>query len=123
MRALFTPYDRSAGMLLYGALGLVAVFTIETVTAVFTLDQSAIDAIYGVGEDARHRRSQPEGNDGPGWYKLFTSATMLVALFFAAALPRASSTASSNAASPGSSAAAPCRAAITSSSSASARSG
>ena len=28
MRALFTPYDRSAGMLLYGALGLVLVWAV-----------------------------------------------------------------------------------------------
>ena len=86
MRALFTPYDRSAGMLLYGALGLVAIFTIETVTAVFTLDQSAIDAIYGSAKTLVTVDPNPKVTDGPGWYKLFTSATMLVALFFAAAL-------------------------------------
>ena len=74
------------GMLLYGALGLVAIFTIETVTAVFTLDQSAIDAIYGSAKTLVTVDPNPKVNDGPGWYKLFTSATMLVALFFAAAL-------------------------------------
>ncbi len=85
-RALFTPYDRSAGMLLYGAIGLIAIFTIETVTAVFTLDQSAVDAIYGSAKTLVTVDPNPEVKDGPGWYKLFTSATMLVALFFAAAL-------------------------------------
>ena len=85
-RALFTPYDRSAGMLLYGALGLVAIFTLETVTAVFTLDQSAVDAIYGSAKTLVTVDPNPKVTDGPGWYKLFTSATMLVALFFAAAL-------------------------------------
>jgi hypothetical protein len=86
MRALFTPYDRSAGMLLYGAIGLVAIFTLETVTAMFTLDQNAIDAIYGSAKTLVTVDPNPEVADGPRWYKLFTSVTMLVALFFAAAL-------------------------------------
>jgi len=85
-KALFAPYDRSAGMLLYGAIGLVAIFAIETVTAVFTLDQSAIDAIYGSAKTLVTVDPNPKVADGPSWYKLFTSITMLVALFFAAAL-------------------------------------
>jgi hypothetical protein len=86
MRALLTPYDRSAGMLLYGAIGLVAIFAVETVTAVFTLDQTAIDAIYGSAKTLVTVDPNPAVSDGPRWYKLFTSVTMLVALFFAAAL-------------------------------------
>jgi len=42
-RAIFTPYDKSAGMLLFGAIGLAAVFALETVTAVFTLDESVTE--------------------------------------------------------------------------------
>ena len=84
-RALFTPYDKSAGMLLFGAIGLVAIFLLETVTAVFTLDESVIDATYGsaktlVTVDPNHKIAE-----GPGWYKLFISGSMLVALVFAAA--------------------------------------
>ena len=84
-RALFTPYDKSAGMLLFGALGLVAIFFIETVTAVFTLDESVVDAIYGSAKTLVTVDPNPEVADGPDWYKLFTSATMLVALLFVAA--------------------------------------
>jgi voltage-gated potassium channel Kch len=84
-RALFTPYDKSAGMLLFGAIGLVAIFFVESVTAVFTLDQSAVDAIYGSAKTLVTVDPNPDVADGPGWYKLFTSATMLVALLFAAA--------------------------------------
>ncbi len=84
-RALFTPYDKSAGMLLFGALGLVAVFAIETVTAMFTLDQGIIDATYGSAKTLVTVDPNPDVSKGPGWYKLFTSATMLVALGFAAA--------------------------------------
>ncbi len=84
-RALFTPYDKSAGMLLFGAIGLAAVFTIETVTAVFTLDQSAVDAVYGSAKTLVTVDPNPKVTDGPGWYKLFTSATMIIALLLAAA--------------------------------------
>ena len=85
MRALFTPYDKSAGMLLFGAIGLIAVFAIETVTAVFTLDQGVIDATYGAAKTLVTVDPNPKVSKGPGWYKLFTSVTMLVALLFAAA--------------------------------------
>jgi TrkA-N domain len=84
-RALFTPYDKSAGLLLFGAIGLVAVFLIETITAVFVLDDSVVDAIYGSAKTLVTVDPNLKVSDGPGWYKLFTSATMLVALVFAAA--------------------------------------
>ena len=84
-RALFTPYDKSAGMLLFGAIGLVAVFVIETATAVFTLDQGLIDATYGSAKTLVTVDPNPKVADGPPWYKLFTSVTMIVALLLAAA--------------------------------------
>jgi len=84
-RALFTPYDTSAGMLLFGAIGLVAIFAIETVTAVFTLDQGVIDATYGSAKTLVTVDPNPKVTAGPAWYKLVTSVTMIVALLFAAA--------------------------------------
>ena len=84
-RALFTPYDKSAGLLLFGAIGLVAVFLIETITAVFVLDDSVVDAIYGSAKTLVTVDPNLAVQDGPGWYKLFTSATMVIALVFAAA--------------------------------------
>lgn len=83
-RALFTPYDKSAGLLLFGAIGLVAVFLIETITALFVLDNSLVDAIYGSAKTLVTVDPNLAVDDGPGWYKLFTSATMIVALVFAA---------------------------------------
>ena len=83
-RALFTPYDKSAGLLLYGAIGLVAIFLIETITAMIVLDNSAVDAIYGSAKTLVTVDPNLDVDDGPGWYKVFTSGTMLVALVFAA---------------------------------------
>ena len=84
-RALFTPYDKSAGMLLFGAIGLAAIFTLETVTAMFTLDESAVDAIYGSAKTLVTVDPNQKVAEGPDWYKLFTSVTMVVALLLAAA--------------------------------------
>ncbi len=84
LRALFTPYDKSAGLLLFGAIGLVAVFLIEAITATFVLDQKIVDAIYGSAKTLVTVDPNPDVSKGPGWYKLFTSATMMVALVIAA---------------------------------------
>jgi len=83
-RALLTPYDKSAGLLLFGAIGLAAVFVLETVTAVFVLDDTVVDAVYGSAKTLVTVDPNPAVSDGPGWYKLFTSATMVVALLFVA---------------------------------------
>ena len=83
-RALFTPYDKSAGLLLFGAIGLVVVFLVETVTAVLVLDDPLTDAIYGSAKTLVTVDPNPRVSDGPGWHKLFISATMLLALVFAA---------------------------------------
>ena len=83
-RDLVTPYDKSAGLLLFGAIGLVAVFAVEAVTAVFVLDQAAVDAVYGSAKTLATIDPNPDISKGPGWYKLFTSVSMLVALVFAA---------------------------------------
>jgi vacuolar-type H+-ATPase subunit F/Vma7 len=84
-RALFTPYDKSAGLLLFGAIGLVTVFLIETITAVFVLDDKVIDAIYGSAKTLVTVDPNLKVSKGPAWYKLFTSVSMLIALVFAAA--------------------------------------
>jgi len=83
-RALFTPYDRSAGLLLFGAIGLVAVLLIETITAVFVLDNSIVDAFYGSAKTLVTVDPNLDVDKGPDWYKVFTAFTMLVALVFAA---------------------------------------
>jgi vacuolar-type H+-ATPase subunit F/Vma7 len=84
-RARFTPYDKSAGLLLFGAIGLVVAFLIETITAVFVLDDKVIDAIYGSAKTLVTVDPNLKVSKGPAWYKLFTSVSMLIALVFAAA--------------------------------------
>ena len=78
-------------MLLFGAIGLAAIFAIETTTAVFTLDQSASTPLR-LAKTLVTVDPNPKVSDGPGWYKLFTSVTMIIALLFAAAFTAGSST-------------------------------
>jgi voltage-gated potassium channel Kch len=51
---------------------------------VFVLDDTAVDAIYGSAKTLVTVDPNLRVSKGPGWYKLFTSATMLIALVFAA---------------------------------------
>jgi TrkA family protein len=82
--ALFKPHDRSAALLLYGALGLVAVLLLETVTAAIVLDQSVVDSFYGASKTLVTVDPNDSVDDGPSWYKTVVSALMLVALVFEA---------------------------------------
>ena len=83
-RALFTPYDKSAGLLLYGAIGLVAILLLETLSAVLVLDNSIVDAFYGAAKTLVTVDPNLDVDDGPGWHKVFISLTMIIALVFAA---------------------------------------
>jgi hypothetical protein len=83
-RNLLTPYDKNAGLLLFGALALLAVLALETVTAVFVLDDHIVDATYGSAKTLVTVGPNPKVSVGPDWYKLLTSATMLVAFVLAA---------------------------------------
>ena len=83
--AVLRPFDRSAALVFFGALGLVAVLVLETLAAAAVLDQHIVDAFYGAVKTLVTVDPNPAVQDGPKWFKLFVSATMLIALVFAAA--------------------------------------
>ena len=89
LRALLTavikPFDRSAALVFFGALGLVGILVLETLSAAVVLDQGLVDAFYGAVKTLVTVDPNPEVQKGPEWFKVFVSATMLVALLFAAA--------------------------------------
>jgi siroheme synthase (precorrin-2 oxidase/ferrochelatase) len=80
LTALLRPYDRSAGLLLFGAIGVIAVLVIETLGAVAVLGQGPVDALYGAGKTVVTVDPNPEVERGPKWFKTFITASMLVAL-------------------------------------------
>ena len=83
--ALAKPFDHSAALVFFGAVGLVAVLIIETVSAAIVLDQHIVDAFYGAVKTLVTVDPNPAVQDGPKWFKVFVSASMLIALLFAAA--------------------------------------
>ena len=83
--AIVKPFDRSAGLVFFGAIGLLVVLVFETVAAALVLDQNLVDAFYGAVKTLVTVDPNPEVQDGPDWFKIVISASMLIALLFAAA--------------------------------------
>ncbi len=82
--ALLKPYDKSAALLLYGALGLVAILAIETIAAAVVLPQNVVDAFYGAAKTLVTVDPNDKVADGPTWFKTFVAILMLMALVFEA---------------------------------------
>ncbi|HEX2103193.1 MAG TPA: NAD-binding protein [Solirubrobacteraceae bacterium] len=84
LRALLTPYDKSAALMFFGAIGLSVVLLLETTGGVIVLGQSVIDAFYGSAKTLVTVDPNDKVVGGPGWFKLFISISMLCALVFEA---------------------------------------
>jgi Trk K+ transport system NAD-binding subunit len=82
--AILRPYDKSAALLLFGALGLAVVLLVETAGGVIVLGQSVVDAFYGASKTLVTVDPNDEVAGGPTWFKTFVSVLMLVALVFEA---------------------------------------
>ena len=78
--AVFAPYDKSAALLLWGALGLVVVLLVETIACMAVLGQGVIDAAYGSAKTLVTVDPNDEVADGPAGLKAFLTGTMLVTL-------------------------------------------
>jgi Trk K+ transport system NAD-binding subunit len=83
--AILRPFDRSAALVFFGAVGLLFILVAETLAAAAVLDQKLIDAFYGAVKTLVTVDPNPDVQDGPEWFKLAISLSMLVALLFAAA--------------------------------------
>ena len=79
-KALLTPYDKSAALLLWGALALVAILLIETAATMAVLGQGFVDAIYGASKTLVTVDPNDEVADGPEGLKSFLAVAMLCAL-------------------------------------------
>jgi voltage-gated potassium channel Kch len=79
------PFDRSAGLVFFGAVGLSTILVAETIVSAIVLDQVLVDSFYGAVKTLVTVDPNPAVQDGPKWFKLTISGSMLVALLFAAA--------------------------------------
>ena len=82
--AVFAPYDRSAALLFYGAIGLVSMLALEWFGSMIVLDQGAADALYGSTKSLATVGPNPAVDDGPKWFKVAIVVSMLLTLFSAA---------------------------------------
>jgi Trk K+ transport system NAD-binding subunit len=83
--AILQPFDRSAGLVFFGAVGLALILVAETLSAALVLDQALVDAFYGAVKTLVTVDPNPDVQHGPKWFKVAISLSMLVALLFAAA--------------------------------------
>ncbi|HEV2785920.1 MAG TPA: NAD-binding protein [Solirubrobacteraceae bacterium] len=84
LSALLNPYDKSAALLFYGALGLVAILLLETLLAAIVLPQNIVDAFYGASKTLVTVDPNDKVAGGPAWFKTFVAILMLIALVFEA---------------------------------------
>jgi voltage-gated potassium channel Kch len=83
--AVIKPFDRSAALVFFGAVGLVLILIFETIAAAVVLEQAIVDSFYGAVKTLVTVDPNPEVQNGPKWFKVVISASMLIALLFAAA--------------------------------------
>ncbi len=79
-QALFMPFDKSAALLLWGALGLVVVLLLETIACMAVLGQGVVDAAYGSAKTLVTVDPNDKVADGPKGLKAFLTVSMLVTL-------------------------------------------
>ena len=84
VQAVLKPYDRSAALMLYGALGLLVVLFVETFSSSLVLHQNVVDAFYGASKTLVTVDPNDKVADGPAWFKTFIAIMMLIALVFEA---------------------------------------
>jgi hypothetical protein len=84
LRAVVQPYDRSAALLFYGGVGLLAILLIETVASAAVLEQNVVDAFYGAAKTLVTVDPNDKVSGGPKAFKVFVAILMLTALVFEA---------------------------------------
>ncbi len=82
--SIFAPYDRSAGLMFYGLMGLVSMLAFETGGAMVVLDQSFADALYGSTKSLATVGPNDAVSDGPSWFKVVIAVSMVLTLLSAA---------------------------------------
>ena len=84
VEAVFAPYDRSAALLFYGAIGLAVMLAFEWVGSIIVLDQAAADALYGSTKSLATVGPNPAVDNGPKWFKVAIVGSMVLTLLSAA---------------------------------------
>ena len=82
--ALVRPFDASSRILVAGLVGFLAVVVLETVVTMLEAGTSLVEAFYTVAKVTVTVGPSEVADRGDDWFKLFSAATMLITLGFAA---------------------------------------
>jgi voltage-gated potassium channel Kch len=82
--SILRPHDLSAKILVGGLIGFHAVLLLDMLVTMAVLHESLVEAIYSATKTIVTVGPNPHVDDGPGWFELFTAATMLTGLAFTA---------------------------------------
>jgi voltage-gated potassium channel Kch len=84
LAAVFLPCELSAKILLTGVVGFFSILAIDAIMTVAFLHESLTDAIYTATKTIVTVGSNPHVDDGPAWFKVLSSVTMVAGLAFTA---------------------------------------
>lgn len=82
--ALARPFDLSAKILVGGLLGFFAILVFELAMTMAFLHESFVEALYTATKTIVTVGPNPHIDDGPGWFKVFSSVMMVAGLAFTA---------------------------------------
>jgi Trk K+ transport system NAD-binding subunit len=82
--SMLWPHETSAKILVGGLIGFHAVLLLDMLVTMAVLHESLVEAIYSATRTIVTVGPNPHVDDGPGWLKVFTAATMLTGLAFTA---------------------------------------
>ncbi|MGI8623639.1 MAG: NAD-binding protein, partial [Solirubrobacteraceae bacterium] len=82
--SLVSPFEVSARILMAGLLGFLIVLLLDAVATALVLHQSPVDAFYAATKVIVTVGPNPDVDDGPAWFKVFSAVAMIAALAFTA---------------------------------------
>jgi voltage-gated potassium channel Kch len=86
MEALVRPFDPSARILVAGLFGILGVLVVETLVTMLAAGLSLIDALYLVTKVTVTVGPSTAADQGPDWFKVFSTVAILLTLGFTAVL-------------------------------------
>ncbi len=86
LEALVRPFDSSARILVAGLAGVLGVLVVETIVTMLAAGLGLIDALYAVAKVTVTVGPSDAADQGPGWFKVFSTVAILFTLGFTAVL-------------------------------------
>ena len=82
--SLLRPFEMSARILMAGLLGFLLILAVDTGAIAIVLNQSLLESFYAATKTIVTVGPNPLVDEGPDWFKIFSSLAMLAGLGFTA---------------------------------------